>query len=721
MSDARHLMHIDTYRYTSIIKQIIKLFKSIMFKIKIRLALLKKNQLGLLTLFLVVMSVVALLHITTTTYIMTRAPWGTIIDGTDVGGQPTESIISLLPTQLIDFQLAASTPNRIYQLDSNELSITREYTRILDTIEATLNSPFHAWRWWMLSKIKPTTFQSPLIANDQELTKVVADLATQELEEGRPPSITLKRSGDINSLEVDPGENGFQLDEVQAKALIQFALSQNEKQVELPLQSTITALSPTQVEKLIDQAGSLVGESLTFTIPDQPINYKLSDVQFINLLTPPASSTVDSYVDTVGNPKLDPNQNLNLNSFDTIDTNSNTNQENSQPDQSTSSPITNPVANTQTDDIVTTSFDSSKLSSVVAVNQDLVTQIARDWSQKIDRPPQDPVFDVNPTSLKVTKFVPPLDGLVVNQIELQQLIARYLNQVVHQAKILELAKVANDPTLIEKVKGDPDQLASTLPLPLSVQPPTTSLADTNNLGINEKIGHGQSRYAGSIATRIHNVSLATSRVNLIILKPGQEFGFNDHLGDVSSATGFKPAYIIRSGRTELGDGGGVCQVSTTMFRAALDSGLKITKRLPHSYRVSYYELDTKPGIDATVFAGEVDLRFVNDTPGHILIHGQADPKTLTMYYDFYGTNDGRKATISNHTTWAATPPLPPEYIYDPSIAPGQRKQIDWSAPGLKAKFTYTVVDRLGNPLHNQIFTSNYRPWSAKYLVGTPQE
>jgi vancomycin resistance protein YoaR len=79
----------------------------------------------------------------------------------------------------------------------------------------------------------------------------------------------------------------------------------------------------------------------------------------------------------------------------------------------------------------------------------------------------------------------------------------------------------------------------------------------------------------------------------------------------------------------LGDGGGVCQVSTTLFRSVLDAGLKVTRRLPHSYRVSYYELDTKPGVDATVYAGETDFRFINDTDHHILIHAEADSKTYT--------------------------------------------------------------------------------------------
>jgi len=587
---------------------------------------------------------VTLITLLITPYVTSHVPWRVTIDGQSISGKATNDLLNELPNQPVVYSLKINTPNQTYTLDSTTIDFYQDFQRINDTISATLNHPLDAWRWWGLSLTNPTSFRTPLVATDSQLEAAVAQIAQAELLPGKPPSLMLNKSGDVNSLKVDAGENGYELDGSVALAVIQNALADRAVLVEVPLQTSVVALTTEQVETLTKRGQSLVGESLAFTIPDQPTQLTINDVMLISFLNP-----------TGGN------------------------------------------------------------------NQEAISNLTQDWSQKVDRPPQNPILDLNSETLKVDRFVPPLDGLVINQTQVQQLIERYLTQLINQAEVVELAKVADNQAEADKATTDPDRIDAIQQLPLAVQPPSMSLADTNELGINEKIGHGQSRYAGSIATRIHNISLATSRVNLIILKPGQEFRFNDQLGDVSAATGFKPAYIIRSGRTELGDGGGVCQVSTTVFRAALDAGLQITKRLPHSYRVSYYELDTKPGIDATVFSGEVDLRFVNDTPGHILIYGQADPKTLTMYYDFYGTNDGRVATISDHVTWAATPPLPPEYIYDPSLAPGQRKQIDWSAPGLKAKFTYTVVDGVGQEKHKQTFTSNYRPWSAKYLVGTPPE
>src|SRR5690606_10285855 len=149
--------------------------------------------------------------------------------------------------------------------------------------------------------------------------------------------------------------------------------------------------------------------------------------------------------------------------------------------------------------------------------------------------------------------------------------------------------------------------------------------------------------------------------------------------DVSAETGFQPAYVIKNGQTVLGDGGGVCQVSTTVFRAVLDAGLKVTRRLPHSYRVSYYELNSKPGVDATVYSGNIDLRFINDTDHAILIHAEADSKNLYMKVELYGTSDGRTTEIVDHVTWDYRPAPAAVYIPDPTLPAGQTKQVDWAA------------------------------------------
>lgn len=319
------------------------------------------------------------------------------------------------------------------------------------------------------------------------------------------------------------------------------------------------------------------------------------------------------------------------------------------------------------------------------------------WALEVNRDPQDAIFTYNPETLEVSEFSPHREGRALKQDALVELLV---------PKIEELAQS--------------DEKSLSVTLPIEVVQPTYTLEKTNNLGITERIGFGESYYHHSIPTRINNVGVTAKRINNTIVAPGEEFSFNKTLGEVSRATGFQPAYVITNGKTELGDGGGVCQVSSTLFRSLLDAGLNITRRLPHSYRVSYYELNSDPGFDATVYSGNVDLRFINDTDHHILVHTNNDPQNLYLTIEIYGTSDGRTTEITDYQKWGATPALPTEYIEDPSLPVGTRKQVDWAVSGLKAKFTHTVKDKNGEVLYQNTYTSNYRPWSAKYLVGTKQ-
>lgn len=256
-----------------------------------------------------------------------------------------------------------------------------------------------------------------------------------------------------------------------------------------------------------------------------------------------------------------------------------------------------------------------------------------------------------------------------------------------------------------------------IPLEIAVITPATTTESVNTFGIRERIGRGFSVFTGSIPGRIHNVALAASRLNGILIPPGQTFSFNSAIGDISAATGYQSAYIIKDGRTVLGDGGGVCQVSTTLFRAALDAGLPIVERRPHAYRVHYYEDGGyKPGLDATVFYPTADLKVTNDTPAHILIQTTTDTRNLTLTFDLFGTSDGRKSEILNHTVWDESPPPPPVYQDDPTLPSGIIKQVDWSAWGAKANFQYRVT-RNGETIIDTNFPSTYRPWQAVYLKG----
>ncbi len=258
-----------------------------------------------------------------------------------------------------------------------------------------------------------------------------------------------------------------------------------------------------------------------------------------------------------------------------------------------------------------------------------------------------------------------------------------------------------------------------VPIPIKIIKPRVTTEEANNLGIVEVIGTGRSTFFHSIPNRIHNISLAASRINGTLVAPNEEFSFAKALGDVSKFTGYKEAYVIQNGKTILGDGGGVCQVSTTLFRAILNAGLPITERHPHAYRVGYYEQDAPPGFDATVYVPSVDLKFKNDMATHILIQSYVDPTNLSLTFTFYGKKDGREVAITKPQVTNVTSPPPPLYQDDPTLPKGELKQVEYEALGGKSVFSRTVTKN-GNVILNDTFISNYRSWQAVFLRGTKE-
>ena len=268
--------------------------------------------------------------------------------------------------------------------------------------------------------------------------------------------------------------------------------------------------------------------------------------------------------------------------------------------------------------------------------------------------------------------------------------------------------------LVSKLKTYPQN--QTFTLTSQVIEPEITLAKANNFGIEELLAVGKSDYSHSIPGRIHNVILATSKFNGVLIPKDAIFSFNDTVGDISQTTGYDQAYIIKSGKTVLGDGGGVCQVSTTLFRAALNAGLPIVERTAHAYRVGYYESDSKPGFDATVFGPTVDLKIKNDTPAYILIKTEIDQENNLLYFKFYGKKDDRKVEISPVVVSDPQEPPPPLYQDDPTLKKGVVKQIDFAAWGSKVYFSYKVT-KDNTVSFAKTFYSNFRPWQAIYLVG----
>lgn len=236
------------------------------------------------------------------------------------------------------------------------------------------------------------------------------------------------------------------------------------------------------------------------------------------------------------------------------------------------------------------------------------------------------------------------------------------------------------------------------------------------MGIRELVAEGTTYFAGSSAERMRNIGVAAAKFEGVVIPPDGIFSFNQYVEDVSAANGFEDSLIIWGDRTAVGIGGGVCQVSTTIFRSAYAAGLPIVERYNHGYVVSWYG---EPGLDATIFTPSVDFRFRNDTGAYLLMEPvmNADAGMLTI--NLYGTKPNRQVTISDPVKKEILPPPPALYTLDASLAPGEIKQVDWQQQGMTVEVMRTIVENGAS--RTETLVSKYQPWRAVYLVGSESD
>jgi len=237
----------------------------------------------------------------------------------------------------------------------------------------------------------------------------------------------------------------------------------------------------------------------------------------------------------------------------------------------------------------------------------------------------------------------------------------------------------------------------------------------NPLRIEEIVGVGQSNFVGSSKNRRHNIKIGADTLHGLLIAPGEEFSLIKSLGDMDASAGYLPEYVIKGDKTVLEYGGGLCQVATTIFRSALGTGLPITMRQNHSYRVSYYE---PAGMDATIYDPLPDVRFINDTPDYILIQSRIEGDNL--YFDFWGKSDGRQATTTTPVIFNIVKPAPTKIVETTDLKPGEKKCTESSHNGADTYFDYTVIYPNGEE-KTERFKSHYVPWQAICLVGVDPE
>ncbi|NTW14590.1 MAG: hypothetical protein HGA31_06225 [Candidatus Moranbacteria bacterium] len=295
------------------------------------------------------------------------------------------------------------------------------------------------------------------------------------------------------------------------------------------------------------------------------------------------------------------------------------------------------------------SRETARVVSVKKTDEETIKKYVDSLSSSVDHPARNAVFGETPE--KTVVLIAKAEGGQV--LDKEKAVLTIRDSVESGSSIAELPVVAAEPE---------------------------DASDPAALGISELIAEGTTNFRGSPKNRIFNINRALEQFQGILIGPGEEFSFVKQLGEVDGERGYLPELVIKNNKTEPEFGGGICQVSSTMFRTAVNAGMRITARRNHAYPVSYY----KPyGMDATIYIPNPDLRFVNNTPGHILILSSVEGTSLT--FRFYGTNDGRKVEIDGPTILESNP--------------------DGS---MKTTFSQKVTDVSGSVIIDDKFPSNYK-------------
>jgi len=322
---------------------------------------------------------------------------------------------------------------------------------------------------------------------------------------------------------------------------------------------------------------------------------------------------------------------------------------------------------------------------------------------------------LNPTALR-DMLVP-----VKSQVDRLPANAKFIfNDETRQLDLMEDSKIGRTLEMEASVKAINDALLRgehTASLVINeAQPQVSGSSTAEQLGITQLLLSETSYFFGSSPERIQNIEVAAARFHGVLVAPGETFSMGATMGDVSLDNGFAEALIIYGGRTIKGVGGGVCQVSTTLFRAAFNAGFPIVERTPHAYRVSYYEriasggVDPRlAGLDATVYFPLVDFKFTNDSPYWILMETYMSNSSLT--WKFYSTSDGR--TVTWDTTGVTNVVSAPSPLFEVNneLGKNQMKQVDWAANGADVNVTRTVW-RNGAVLFQDNISTHYEPWQA---------
>ncbi|WP_448543616.1 VanW family protein [Roseiflexus sp.] len=326
----------------------------------------------------------------------------------------------------------------------------------------------------------------------------------------------------------------------------------------------------------------------------------------------------------------------------------------------------------------------------VTLDQDMIARRIRQIADETEKPGTRPRVAWNNGDLKIMK--PGKPGLRLDEARARDMV---IAAAMGRDRTLDLPMVPTDPPVTE--------------------------ANLHQLGIRELVSIGKSDFTGSAAYRVHNIGVGMQLLNGLLIAPGEEFSFNKNIGQINAANGFVEGAAIIQNRTQQEFGGGICQDSTTMFRAAFWAGLPITERWGHSFYISWYDKyalgprGNGPGLDATIFTGGPDLKFVNDTGAWLLIQAWSNPKTGVAQIELYGTKPNRTVDLTHKVYDRVPAPTEPVFVADPKVPQGTIKHTDKARGGMTID-VYRLVVENGVPRPPELFRTRFRPWPNIYTL-----
>ena len=316
---------------------------------------------------------------------------------------------------------------------------------------------------------------------------------------------------------------------------------------------------------------------------------------------------------------------------------------------------------------------------------------------------------------------------IIPAVEVQAEDARF--QISSDGKVKEFqgskagVKLDEETTLtalntLIKARAEKDtSVTSTVSVAVVLAEPEIKTGDVNDLGITSVLGVGVSNFKGSPTNRVLNIKNAIKKLNGILIKPGEEFSAIAYTQPYTLEGGYLPEKVIKGDKIIPEIGGGLCQVGTTLFRMAMNSGLDITERRNHSLVVSYYNdpSNNLPGTDATIYDPSPDFKFKNDTSGYVLIQATANTETGELRFTLWGTKDGRKGYYTKPTVLNWISPGAAKVVPSATLKPGQ-KECQHAYPGANTSFTY-IREMPDGTKQSRVFESHYRALPQICLVG----